>query len=349
MERNFKYKVGDRVIASDNVGIYKKRPGTITELWYNSDHPTPYRVDFDGWDGNGLWSEVHSLISPEKKIVVTTDGVKITNAKLYENGKVVKTAEAKCCPEDTFDFNFGAKLAIDRLIGTPVTTGEEKTEETEWKVVKRPVKVGDYIRLTKKSFSFDTVGDILKVDVVKVTGLATVYEKNHPNKPKNNSNFPWNYDSYEYEVVEKVTKETKPVEVDGFKVGDRVNCDGRNGTIIAISAHDNLGVEFDEPVPCGHNCGGVMLKAGKSGKINCCRWLKSSKLTHGEAPTYYNGKVVCVDNKYNTAVYTIGKIYQFVDGFLICDGGYKINSETPCTSFEDWSKWTSSEFIEVVE
>lgn len=114
MEFNFKYKVGDRVIATDNIGRNENRPGTIVKLWLHSDHPSPYGVKFDDDKIDMLWSEVHSLIPPQQKIVVTTDG-KITTAKMYENGKVVKTAEAKCCSEDTFDFNVGAKLAVERL------------------------------------------------------------------------------------------------------------------------------------------------------------------------------------------------------------------------------------------
>ena len=37
-------------------------------------------------------------------------------ARLYENNEVIRTAEAKCSPEDTFDFETGAKLAFERLI-----------------------------------------------------------------------------------------------------------------------------------------------------------------------------------------------------------------------------------------
>jgi hypothetical protein len=207
----------------------------------------------------------------DSKIVITTDG-KITTAKLYENGKVVKTAESKCCPEDTFDFNVGAKLAVERLTG----------QVDEWKVVKRPVKVGDYIRLIYADFSFDRVGDILKVDEVIGGGRGVkVYDKNHPNRPhSSNPNAYWSYVDTQYEVIEKVTKEVK------------------------------------------------------------------------ETPKYYNGKVVCIDNRHNTDNYTIGKIYQFVDGVLTSDCGYKMDADSngkPFTSFKSWSNWTNSKFIEVVE
>lgn len=199
-----KFKVGDKVkVAKVNFGWKKNWVGktfTIREInpngtigysepHYGTVEPCPY-----------VFRESELLPVVDSKIVITTDG-KITTAKLYENGKVVKTAEAKCCPEDTFDFNVGAKLAVERLTG----------QVDEWKVVNRPVKVGDYISLTYADFSFDRVGDILKVDEVSCSGRAVhVYDKNHPNRPhSSDSKYYWTYVDYQYEVVEKVTKEVK--------------------------------------------------------------------------------------------------------------------------------------------
>lgn len=108
---NFKYKVGDRVIASDNIGMYKNETGTIVNVCTTG--KCPYRINFD--KGYNLYGWVHSLIPVDQKIVITTDGSKTTTATLYENGKKVKTATAKCAPEDTFDFAVGAKLAVERL------------------------------------------------------------------------------------------------------------------------------------------------------------------------------------------------------------------------------------------
>ena len=39
-----------------------------------------------------------------------------TVASLYEDEKLIKTATAKCSPDDTFDLGTGAKIAIDRLM-----------------------------------------------------------------------------------------------------------------------------------------------------------------------------------------------------------------------------------------
>lgn len=63
--------------------------------------------------------EIEKITTRDEKIVITSDG-KTTLARLYENGEVTKTAEAKCSPSDKFDFAVGAKLAFERL--------NEKTE-----------------------------------------------------------------------------------------------------------------------------------------------------------------------------------------------------------------------------
>lgn len=57
----------------------------------------------------------------EEKIVIYRKDNKVI-AKYYKGDKTV-TAEAKCAPEDEFDFKYGAKLAMDRAI--------EKMQEEE--------------------------------------------------------------------------------------------------------------------------------------------------------------------------------------------------------------------------
>lgn len=113
-----KFKVGDKIIAKENA---------------------PYVITADGWTGvvtevknglinakgKGLFDESNFLnleekyfdLVPESKIIITTDGVKTVTAKLYEGKKLIKTAEAKCSPEDKFDFGYGAAVTIERLTG----------------------------------------------------------------------------------------------------------------------------------------------------------------------------------------------------------------------------------------
>lgn len=73
----------------------------------------------DGGKGIGNWNFTDDMIEPvcDSKIVITTDG-KETLARLYEDGKVVKKATARCSPNDEFDFSVGAKLAFERLTKT---------------------------------------------------------------------------------------------------------------------------------------------------------------------------------------------------------------------------------------
>jgi len=61
-------------------------------------------------------------------------------------------AVAKCSPDDTYDFNTGARLAFDRLVKPPV------------KEVKRVANVGEYVKIVKVEIDSNRdykVGDIL--------------------------------------------------------------------------------------------------------------------------------------------------------------------------------------------
>ena len=348
-----KYKIGDKVRMvskprlgwniKGGMGEYCDKVMTVSGFWFG--FPGLYQMEEDKSDNFGhgwCWSDedIVGLVKGEtpkqeekveEKIVITHDG-KVTTATLYGvmNDKV--TATARCAPEDTFDFKVGAELAMERL-------------------------------------------------------------------------------------MEKV----KPITVGGFKIGDRVNYKGVNGTIICFARyndHDihNIGVEFDKPNGICHNCGGVTLKAGTVGTKGTSRWLCAEQLTMGEVPEepkekkhnskfktgdyakivarkyghhfkigtivklkkgsgdylafddndeswwvmadelepytppkYYNGKVVCVDNKGNPNNYTIGKVYEFKDGVITTDKGHELRANNPVTSFEDWAAWSSSKFVELVE
>lgn len=70
-----------------------------------------------------------------QKIVITSDG-KTTTARLYDGKTVLRSAEAKCSPKDTYSFEAGALIAFERLISKKP---EEKTN--------RKIKVGDKIRI----------------------------------------------------------------------------------------------------------------------------------------------------------------------------------------------------------
>ena len=150
-----KFKVGDKVEILDGSKIknytgnftlpMKKYIGKTMEIAEINTHyegRTAYCMTETGymWDERGL----KLVTDNNKKIVITTDG-KTTTAKLYDGKNVIKTAEAKCCLTDKFDFNTGALIAFGRL-----TDSELKFEEgLDWKAFKAG-KVA--VKVTKDNF-----------------------------------------------------------------------------------------------------------------------------------------------------------------------------------------------------
>lgn len=69
-----------------------------------------------------------------------------------------------------------------------------------------------------------------------------------------------------------------------------------------------------------------------------------------EEKPLYNGKVVCVDPcGFNCSnYYTVGKVYQFKDGFMLSDRGIKLPA-IPVHSFDEWATLSGSKWIEIVE
>lgn len=97
----------------------------------------------------------------KQEIHITTDG-KITYAVLKQNGKILSRSEAKCHPDDKFDFETGAKIALDRL--------EIKKEV---KQPENPFKPGDIVEYISDEVSrFDAIyfppkgtrGEVLELD-----------------------------------------------------------------------------------------------------------------------------------------------------------------------------------------
>lgn len=154
-----KFKVGNRVEHE----FYGK--GTVIGFSVLS---TPL-VEFDNpglslHDGNGVekngtrgkdghcWFTGRIKPIENRAVVIYPKGLE-TIALLKEGKKIIKQSSAKCNPTDEFDFNIGAKLAFSRLMG------EEVRE------VKRPAKVGEWIRVTSGYGHRNGVG------IFKVTGL----------------------------------------------------------------------------------------------------------------------------------------------------------------------------------
>lgn len=88
--------------------------------------------------------------------------------------------------------------------------------------------------------------------------------------------------AFRTELAKWIPAEDKRPNIEGFKVGDRVEHLGHLGTVIALAnkGHPTVGVEFDEIGIGYHNCGGVELKDGRKGSKNHSLWLESFDLNH---------------------------------------------------------------------
>lgn len=121
-----KFKVGDRVrVKKDLVGgkyygkddvyfAYNMEPlrGKIFTVEYYTD-PHYVLKDAESWEFNETMLEAVDDIVPEKFVIYRENNKTI--AKYYKGNNII-TSEAKCSPEDEFDFETGAKLAMDRAI-----------------------------------------------------------------------------------------------------------------------------------------------------------------------------------------------------------------------------------------
>lgn len=138
--------VGDRVmlITDRYSDTYWKLPnssiGTVVSI---NDTDETYTVRWDNWhhghngciyyidDNSCLFVEQNEvdLIAkgkeePKYNIVLFRQGNKVI-AKLTEGKKVINIAEAKCSPEDTFNFFIGSQIALQRLMAEQVEDYED--------------------------------------------------------------------------------------------------------------------------------------------------------------------------------------------------------------------------------
>lgn len=118
-----------------------------------------------------------------------------------------KKAEAKCNPDDEFDFRTGAKLAFNRLMGEDVKPDNGVRE------VKRKAKVGEYVKVVdaKPAILSYKNGDIFKVTYVTTSGCIC--------KSSDGDTGLWHE---EYVVLENYKPEKEPDKKDEICVGDTV-------------------------------------------------------------------------------------------------------------------------------
>lgn len=181
-----KYKVGDKVrIVSKSpqrywnpeMGKWLGKTMTITGSGRNRDGETYYRMFEDRTFEHIWWYWYEDMISglaePKQEpctVELRFDGM-ITTATLKRGVRDVKTAEARCNPEDTYSRAEGARVAVDRLF-------EKKRKEDKPKESKP--KMWDKFVVTKKDGKyghlFNTGEIVTLIKVLKNGNLRLVNE-----------------------------------------------------------------------------------------------------------------------------------------------------------------------------
>ena len=194
-----KYKLGDRVRVKkdlkcfwkygNNIFVPEMQPFCGKVVTITSCERNGYKVKeldrykftdemidclVDGYKGKAFKGD------DAHKIVITTDG-KDTVARAIVGKRTVECAIAKCSPDDEFKFEYGAALAMARLLGRLLNDKTTKEAEDVKEVDRRAV-VGEYIKITNPILSYGVYdrGDIFEVKSVAPLGSG-VFVKNHGN------------------------------------------------------------------------------------------------------------------------------------------------------------------------
>jgi hypothetical protein len=138
-----KFKVGERYVVGGNPkpleGFVESEIGNVIEITRVGKNHISCRTVRGESEGCVFAYDspfAESLVPYKKlhKILITTDG-KTTTARLLEGKKTIKSAKAKCSPDDEFDFKTGAKIAFQRLMGEPVVEDKPEPKLYNGKVV----------------------------------------------------------------------------------------------------------------------------------------------------------------------------------------------------------------------
>ena len=138
-----------------------------------------------------------------------------------------------------------------------------------------------------------------------------------------------------------------------FKLGDKVKIiqattgargtDGKIGVIIRKPryAHDYNGLVSHE--------GGIWVEIMDDGRIwnigteSKLELISKPQQTEELQMEKGNFKVRCIDNCNNVSKYTVGKVYQFINGHMVDDKGIEFPMH-PVSNFDEWDKFTTSDF-----
>ena len=191
-----KFKIGDKVRFVEDTDCGSAKVGDRGVIFEVKNYGCPYHVKLT--DGRKAWCLERRVVLDKSgnKIVITIDGTE-TVARLFDGKECVKTATAKCSPDDEFDFEVGARIAFDRLV---------KKEERDFDF---------YIRLRNNGgYHFARKGDVLKAHE-ECDGLVHVVGKDFPRKT-DIDDFKWAFTDDEYDRITDEEAQRELAEKDEF-------------------------------------------------------------------------------------------------------------------------------------
>ena len=148
------YKVGDKVRIVDHrtynmnpYGEMNKWLGKVMTIRGLSSFGYWMEEDYGEYLGDGwMWDDsmISGLAEPAREpctVELRFDGM-ITTATLKRGGRDVKTAEARCNPQDTYSRAEGARVAVERLFDKK--RKEDKPKESNPKIGDKFVVTGNH-------------------------------------------------------------------------------------------------------------------------------------------------------------------------------------------------------------
>ena len=293
-----------------------------------------------------LSADAWEKISPSK-IVITSNG-KTTLARLYDGNRVIRRAEAKCSPKDTYDFATGANLAYDRLMRPETLTASVKPQDKpkfaagcKAKVIANTchhhMMIGDIVTLTDNTNIF-----------AGVLELPAWHYKEHS---------PGYISERDLEPYAEPSKPTAPANKYEAMSNDELVCTVCDMGMCSASASDIRHADCPFKNTPAYNiptesCSGF-LRAHPEFRPVLVQYLVDEDAAKEPKPEpkpvkhLYSGKVVCVETHDD---FTVGKVYTFKDGKVTDDSWTRRPmSNYSAESLEAWNSrycYSVARFVE---
>ena len=164
---NFDPHITDYICGGSAIAKYNGQTARISSIISVTERIKAYTLRFRDSSVPPYVFDERALqkLDDPRKIVITTDG-KVTKA-IYTSGSTVITGESSCDERDTFDYAFGAALALTRCL-TEVKALEEASKKSEFLNCKivitddgggKKFERGRIYEIKDGKFNFDFDGD----------------------------------------------------------------------------------------------------------------------------------------------------------------------------------------------